>query len=38
MISKSTSVYRDAQRAVWQDVRLAAVLAALACLLAILKT
>lgn len=38
MISKSTSVYHDAQRAVWHDVRLAALLAALACLLAILPT
>jgi hypothetical protein len=38
MISKATSAYRDAQRAVWHDVRLAALLAALACLLAILKT
>jgi hypothetical protein len=38
MISKPTSVYDDAQRAVWQDVRLAGLLAVLACVLAILPT
>ena len=38
MISRPTSAYHDAQRAVWHDVRLAALLAVIACLLAILKT
>jgi hypothetical protein len=36
MISKPAPVYDDAMRAVWQDVRAAALLAVVACLLAIL--
>ena len=36
MISKAVPVYDDAMRAVWQDVRVAALLAAVAFLLAIL--
>ena len=38
MISKPAPVYDDAMRAVWQDVRVAALLAAVAFLLAILPT
>jgi hypothetical protein len=38
MSSKPAPVYNDAVRAVWQDVRVAALLAVVACLLAILRT
>jgi hypothetical protein len=38
MTSKPASVYDHAWRAVWQDVRVAALLAILACVLATLPT
>ncbi len=38
MISKPAPVYDDAMRAVWQDVRVAALLAVVAFVLAILAT
>ncbi len=38
MISKSVPVYDDAMRAVWQDLRVAALLAVVAFVLAILPT
>jgi hypothetical protein len=38
MHSKPTAVYDHAMRAVWHDVRTAALLAAVACLLVILPT
>jgi hypothetical protein len=38
MISKPASVYDDAMRAIWQDVRVAVLLAVVACVLAILPT
>jgi hypothetical protein len=38
MISKPAPVYDDAMRAIWQDVRVAVLLAVVACVLAILPT
>ena len=38
MISKPAQVYDDAMRAIWQDVRVAALLAVVAFLLVILPT
>lgn len=38
MISKPAPVYDDAMHAMWQDVRAAAQLAVIACVLAILPT